>query len=83
MQKHGFGFIAILASAVLITGCSSYDKHQATQSFLDGAKHNAETNQKQAEQQPPKPGSSLLPDVLAGAGTVFLQWLTSSDKPSN
>ncbi len=72
-------FVLCIVSS--IGGCSSYDKHQAGQSFLDGAKDNAETNQKQAEQQHRKPDSSLLPDVLAGAGTVFLQWLTSSNKP--
>lgn len=50
MQKHGFGFIVILASAALMTGCSSYDKHQAAQSFLDGATNSAEEREKQAEQ---------------------------------
>ncbi|MBU1621242.1 MAG: hypothetical protein KJ556_14100 [Gammaproteobacteria bacterium] len=83
MQKHGFGFVVILASAALMTGCSSYDKHQAAQAFLDGATNSAEEREKQAEQLHQKPDSSLLPDVINGVLNVGLQWLVSSEDPSN
>ncbi|MDF3123547.1 hypothetical protein [Rheinheimera sp. 1928-s] len=83
MQRHGFGFIAILASAALMTGCSSYDKHQAAQSFLDGMGNSVEAREKQAEQQHRKPDSSLLPDVVNGVLNVGLQWLVSSEEPAD
>lgn len=83
MQKHGFGFVVILASAALMTGCSSYDKHQAAQAFLEDATNSAEEREKQAEQLHQKPDSSLLPDVINGVLNVGLQWLVSSEDPSN
>ncbi|RVT48214.1 hypothetical protein EMM73_02675 [Rheinheimera sediminis] len=83
MQKHGFSFIAILASTVLMTGCSSYDKHQAAQAFLEGATNSADEREKQAEQLHQKPGSSVLPDVINGFLNVGLQWLVSSEEPAD
>jgi hypothetical protein len=83
MQKHGFGFIAILTSAVLMTGCSSYDKHQAAQSFLDGMGNSVEAREKQAEQLHQKPGSSVLPDVITGVLNVGWQWLVAPEEPAD
>lgn len=83
MQKHGFGFIVILASAALMTGCSSYNHQRAAEDFIEGATSNAVTNRHNAEQQHRKPDSSLLPDVVNGVLNVGLQWLVSSDDPSN
>lgn len=83
MQKHGFSYLAILLCTTLLCGCSSYSHQQAANDFFEGASNNAETNQNAAEQQDRNADSSLLPDVLAGAGTVFLRWLTDSDDTSN
>ncbi|WP_233080002.1 hypothetical protein [Rheinheimera soli] len=83
MQKHGFGFIAILASAALMTGCSSYNHQRVAEDFIEGATSNAATNRQNAEQQHQKPDSSLLPDVINGVLNVGLQWLVSPEEPAD
>ncbi|MCY1557244.1 hypothetical protein D9M68_940780 [compost metagenome] len=79
MRKDGFGFVVMLVSAALMSGCSSYNHQRAANDFFDGATNSADAREKQAEQRHQKPDSSLLPDVIIGVLNVGLQWLVSSE----
>ena len=80
MQKHGLGFLVLLTSAVLMTGCSSYDQKQAADDFFEAANNNSEPNGNNSAQHRQDAEHSLIADGIVGGLYVGFQWLSSLGK---
>ena len=82
VQKHGFSFIALLMTAVLMAGCSSYDKKQAADDFFEAANNNSEPNGKNTTQHQQDIEHSVIADGIVGGLYVGFQWLSSLGQPT-
>ncbi|MBY0418687.1 MAG: hypothetical protein K2W88_11585 [Pararheinheimera sp.] len=77
MQKRGFRFIVLLTSAVLMTGCSSYDQKQAADDFFEAANNNSDPSEKNTVPNQQDSEHSLVADGIVGGLYVGFQWLSS------
>ena len=82
VQKHGFSFIALLMTTVLMAGCSSYDHKQATDDFFEAANNNSEPNGKNTTQHQQDIEHSVIADGIVGGLYVGFQWLSSLGQPT-
>jgi len=82
MQKHGLGFLVLLTSAVLMTGCSSYDQKQAADDFFEAANNNSEPNGKNTNQHQQDIEHSVIADGIVGGLYVGFRWLSSLGQPA-